>query len=86
MEPRLVDERDTVWEATTGGFRIFLVEGGRVSAGVSVSAFDVDGVTFQEAELWARENAGPGTAISVALREVNDLGQPGLRWLIGEPI
>lgn len=92
MEPRLVDERDTMWEAVTGDFRIFLIEGGRASAfdaaavGVSVSAYDVDGVTLPEVELWARENAGPGTAISIALREVNYLGQPGLRWLVGEPI
>ncbi len=80
MEPRLVDERDTMWEAVTGDFRIFLIEGG------GVSAFDVEGVTFSEVELWARENAGRGTAISIALRESNDRGQSGLRWLIGEPV
>jgi hypothetical protein len=80
MKARLVDERDTVWESTTSDFRVFLVDGH------SVSAFDLDSVSLAEASAWAGENALAGVKVSIALRELNAAGQPGLRWLVGQPV
>jgi hypothetical protein len=80
MKARLVDERDTVWESTTSDFRVFLV------GGHSVSAFNLDSVSLAEASAWAGENAPPSVKVSIALREVDAAGQPGLRWLVGQPV
>ena len=80
MHARLVDERDTVWETITSDFRVFLVDGHLVSA------FDLDSVSLAEAATWGDENAPPGVRVSIALREINTAGQPGLRWLVGQPV
>jgi len=80
MQPRHVDERDTVWESVTSDFRVFFADG------QVVSAFDVDSVSFDETSSWAQQNAGPNVKISIALREINNAGQLGLRWLTGDPM
>lgn len=80
MQPRLVDERDTMWESNTSDFRVFLVDD------LAVSAFDLDSVSLEAASAWAVENAGTGVRVSIALRDINNAGQPGLRWLVGEPV
>lgn len=80
MQPRLVDERDTIWESNTSDFRVFLVDG------QAVSAFDLDSVSLEDASDWAVENAGSGVRVSIALRDINKAGQPGLRWLVGDPV
>lgn len=80
MQPRLVDERDTMWESNTSDFRVFLVDG------QVVSAFDLDSVSLDDASDWAAEKAGTGVRVSIALRDTNNEGQPGLRWLVGDPV
>jgi len=80
MQPRLVDERDITWESNTSDFRVFLVDG------QAVSAFDLDSVSLDDALAWAAENAGTGVRVSIALRDINNLGQPGLRRLVGDPV
>ena len=80
MEPRLIDERDTVWESTTADFRVFIKEG------LAVGTFDIDAASLSDVESWSRTKAGPSVTISIALRQRNSLGQPGLIWLEGEPI
>lgn len=80
MQPRLVDERDAVWESVNSDFRVFFADNH------VVSAFDVDSVSFYEVSSWASEKAGPNVKVSIALREKNSAGQLGLRWLAGDPV
>jgi hypothetical protein len=54
--------------------------------GQVVSAFDFDSVSLDDASASAVENAGTGVRVSIALRDINIAGQPGLRWLVGDPI
>lgn len=77
MQPRPVDERDTMWEATALKIRIFIVRPrGRIDA------FDFDSVRFSEAEQWARDQIADTELFSIALRQASpDDGTPGLLWI-----
>lgn len=81
IEPRLVDERDTLWESNAADFRIFILEDGE-----TVWAFDVDAARLSDVEIWAQAQAGRHGKVSIALRQKNNRGEPGLIWLSGQPV
>ncbi|NJI57825.1 MULTISPECIES: hypothetical protein [Microbacterium] len=77
--PREVDERDTQWEKSALDLRVFIqdTEGRR-------ETFDLDETTLDAAEQWAASRADRTSAISIAMRAVDDQGRLGLVWLIAD--
>lgn len=77
--PREVDERDTRWEKSALDLRVFIqdAEGRR-------ETFDLDETTLDAAEQWAASRADRTSAISIAMRAVDDQGRLGLVWLIAD--
>ncbi|MFD5225890.1 hypothetical protein ACFWHT_09750 [Microbacterium sp. NPDC058342] len=81
IDARLVDERDTQWEADRQDYRVFLVHD---EDGWEV--FDIDEQTFAVVDHWAKQMAfdRPGTRYSIAIRLVSQQGR-GLLWLTADP-
>ena len=77
MDAYLVDERDATEEVRASGFRVMILEPGRVSA------FNLDAATAAEAHSWAEEHRGSrGYALAARLD-----GPQGVRlvWLTAPP-
>lgn len=75
--PREVDARDTRWETSALDVRVFIQD----EAGRRLT-FDIDQISLQEAQQWAKSQAVENVSISIAMRTVNSSGQPGLiGWL-----
>ncbi|MFD6443577.1 hypothetical protein ACFWEJ_00650 [Promicromonospora sp. NPDC060204] len=81
IEARLVDERDTQWEADVQDYRVFIVHD---TQGWDV--YDIDNQTHSDVLAWAQEQVAqrPGARYALAIRITNDLGL-GLLWLTPDP-
>ena len=80
MAPREVDERDTRWERSTLDLRVFIQD-----SRAWREVFDIDGVSLAEAHEWALARADADSAIAIAVRSVDERGEPGLIWLVEHP-
>lgn len=76
MKPRPVDERDTQWESTERNFRIVVDNQGRHGS------FDIEHAPWDEVVSWARAQVIGGGTFSVAVRAVDNMGRPGLLWVL----
>lgn len=81
VNARLVDERDTQWEADRQDYRVFVVHD---EDGWEV--YDIDDQTLPIVQEWAarKTTERPGARYSIAIRIVDDHGR-GLLWLTPDP-
>ena len=78
-----VDERDTGWEVRTPVVRAYFWTEDRSM----LTCTDVRDATVEEATIWAHTEARTrGAELDLAIRVLDERGEPGLIWLVGDGV